>query len=93
MCPLRIEQNMEMMDQIVDGNPAAKAALDMALHDVLGKTVDKPLFILLSGYRIGVLTDITLSVKPPAEMATVGPDVEAEDDVDIAEIPGGLYAV
>ncbi len=24
---------------------------------------------------------------------TVGPDVEAEDDVDIVEIPGGLYTV
>ncbi|MEM2941113.1 MAG: dipeptide epimerase [Thermoproteota archaeon] len=69
MCPLRIEQNMEKMDQTVDGNPAAKAALDMALHDVLGKTVGKPLFMLLGGYRTEVLTDITLSMKPPGEMA------------------------
>lgn len=69
MCPLMIEQNVEVMDQTVDGNPAAKAALDIALHDILGKTVGKPLFILLGGYRTEVLTDITLSVKPPREMA------------------------
>jgi L-alanine-DL-glutamate epimerase-like enolase superfamily enzyme len=69
MCPLRVEQNMEIMDQTLEGNSAAKAALDMALHDILGKTAGKPLFMLLGGYRTEVLTDITLSVKPPREMA------------------------
>ena len=69
MCPLRIEQNVELMDSIVEGNPAAKAAIDIALHDVLGKTARKPLFMLMGGYRTEVLTDITLSIKPPKEMA------------------------
>jgi len=69
MCPLRIEQDVELMDSVVDGNPAAKAAIDMALHDILGKTVRKPLFMLIGGYRTEVLTDITLSIKSPKEMA------------------------
>ena len=38
MCPLRIEHDVELMDSVVRGNPAAKAAIDMALHDILGKT-------------------------------------------------------
>jgi o-succinylbenzoate synthase len=68
-CPLRIERNTEVMDTAIDGNPAAKAAIDMALYDILGKTGRKPLFMLLGGYRTEVLTDITLGIKSPKEMA------------------------
>ena len=69
MSPLRIEQNIELMNSTVKQNPAAKAAVDMALHDILGKTARKPLFMLIGGYRTEVLTDITLSIKSPKEMA------------------------
>ena len=69
MCPLRIEQDAELMDSLVEGNPAAKAAIDMALHDILGKTADKPLFRLIGGYRTEVLTDLTLGLKDPEKMA------------------------
>jgi o-succinylbenzoate synthase len=68
MCPLRIEQNIELMDSIVDGNPAAKAAIEIALHDILGKTARKPLYMLMGGYRTEVLTDLTLGIKSPREM-------------------------
>lgn len=68
-CPLKIEHNAELMDSLVEGNPAAKACIDIALHDILGKTARKPLFMLLGGYRTEVLTDITLGIKPPKEMA------------------------
>jgi L-alanine-DL-glutamate epimerase-like enolase superfamily enzyme len=67
--PLRIEQSAEFMDSLVEGNPAAKACIDIAQHDILGKTAHKPLFMLLGGYRTQVLTDITLGIKPPKEMA------------------------
>ncbi|MGC8895891.1 MAG: dipeptide epimerase [Candidatus Bathyarchaeia archaeon] len=69
MCPLRIEQTVEAMDSIVKDNPAAKAAIDIALHDIIGKTARKPLFMLMGGYRTQVLTDITLGIKSPKEMA------------------------
>jgi o-succinylbenzoate synthase len=68
-CPLRIEQNIERMDLLVEGNPAAKASVDMALYDILGKTGRKPLFMLMGGYRSEVMTDITLGIKSPKEMA------------------------
>jgi L-alanine-DL-glutamate epimerase-like enolase superfamily enzyme len=68
-CPLRIEQDIEIMDSIMKGNPAAKAVIDIALHDILGKTARKPLFRLIGGYRTEVLTDITLGIKSPKEMA------------------------
>ncbi len=69
MCPLRIEQDVEVMDSIVEENPAAKAAIDIALHDIFGKTARKPLFMLMGGYRTEVLTDLTLGIKSPKEMA------------------------
>jgi len=68
MCPLRIEQDIEVMDSIVKENPAAKAAIDIALHDIFGKTSRKPLFMLMGGYRTEVLTDITLGIKSTKEM-------------------------
>jgi len=69
MCPLRIEQITDVMDSVVEKNPAAKASIDMALYDISGKTAHKPLFMLLGGYRTEVLTDLTLSIKSPREMA------------------------
>jgi L-alanine-DL-glutamate epimerase-like enolase superfamily enzyme len=69
MCPLRIAQDIDLMDNVVSDNPSAKAAIDIALHDVLGKTACKPTWRLLGGFRETVLTDITLSIKSPKEMA------------------------
>jgi L-alanine-DL-glutamate epimerase-like enolase superfamily enzyme len=70
MSPLRIEQIVETMDSTIKGNPSAKAAVDVALHDVLGKIAGKPLFMLIGGFRTAVLTDITLSIKSAKEMAS-----------------------
>ena len=68
-CPLRIENDVETMDSTVPENPAAKAAIDIALHDILGQTARKPLYRLIGGYRTEVLTDITLGIKPPKQTA------------------------
>ena len=67
--PLRIERIIEEMDQIVAENPSAKAAIDIALHDIMGKTAQTPLYKMLGGFRDTVLTDLTLSIKKPEEMA------------------------
>lgn len=69
LCPLRLEHDIDAMDAIAEGNPAAKAAIDIALHDILGKTCRKPLFMLMGAYRTEVLTDITLGIKSPKAMA------------------------
>jgi len=69
MCPLRIEKIAETMDQAIAENPSAKAAIDMALYDILGKTAGQPLFKLIGGFREDVLTDFTLGIKESKEMA------------------------
>jgi o-succinylbenzoate synthase len=68
-CPLRIERAVEIMEETIFGNQSAKAAIDMALHDILGKVAQKPLYRVIGGYRTQVLTDFTLGIKPPQEMA------------------------
>ncbi len=54
----------------VQGSPSAKAAVDMALHDLWGRALGRPLYKLLGGYRDKMETDITIGIKKPAEMAT-----------------------
>jgi len=68
-CPLRIERDVEVMDELAEANPSAKAGVDIALHDIFGKAAGKPLFRVMGGYRDKVLTDLTLSIKESREMA------------------------
>ncbi len=69
MCSFRTEGIVEVMDELVEGNSSAKAAIDMAIFDIVGKKAKKPIFMLLGGYRNEVFTDITLSIKSPRQMA------------------------
>ena len=49
-------------------NTSAKAAVDMALYDLLGKRFGVPLYQLLGGAKNEIETDITISVNPIDEM-------------------------
>jgi o-succinylbenzoate synthase len=50
-------------------NTSAKAAVDMAIHDLLGQQAGMPLYQLFGGYRHEFETDFTVSVNSPEEMA------------------------
>ena len=50
-------------------NTSAKAAVDMALWDLLGQKYGAPVYRMLGGARSNIVTDITISVNPPEEMA------------------------
>ncbi len=69
MCPFRIEQIIETMDSTIEGNTSAKAAIDMAIFDIMGRKTRRRVSALLGGYRDEVFTDITLGIKTPKEMA------------------------
>lgn len=64
--PTKIVEILEYVDSIEEGNTAAKAAIDIALHDLVGKIMGKPYFQILglekestplSTYTIGIDTD------------------------------------
>ena len=52
------------------GNHSAKAAVDMALYDLLGKRCGFPLFRLLGGAGGPLETDLTVSIDTPEKMAS-----------------------
>lgn len=61
--PFELDKILKYVDSISSGNSAAKASVDIALHDLIGKLLNKPLFSILgltnkenilSSYTIGI---------------------------------------
>lgn len=63
------EEIMLKLDKSLIKNTSAKAAVDIALYDLYGQLYNAPLYKLLGGYRKEIITDITISVNDPEEMA------------------------
>ncbi|MTI66199.1 MAG: dipeptide epimerase [Firmicutes bacterium] len=64
-----LEEIMIRLDKSVVKNTSAKAAVDIALYDLFGQLYNAPVYKLLGGYRKEIITDITISVNDPDEMA------------------------
>ncbi len=62
----------------VVGNEAAKAAVDVALHDLAARRLGVPLARLLGGSSLRVPTDVTLSAGSPQELAGAAKDRVAD---------------
>lgn len=61
------------MDRLIEGAPAAKAAIDIALHDLAATTAGIPLWQLLGGRARGVLEiSRVISMDEPKIMAEAG---------------------
>lgn len=75
-------ENRELIMSNIDGamlhNHSAKAALDIAVHDLFGKLYGLPLYKLFGGYRSSMTTDLTISVNRPEEMVTDALEAVAE---------------
>jgi len=68
--PLALEDVMEKLDKIIRLNPSAKAAVDMALYDIVGKMLGVPLYKLLGlNPAHAAHTSFTLGLDTPINMA------------------------
>jgi L-Ala-D/L-Glu epimerase len=64
-----IEAIMEKLDGCIIKNTSAKAAVDIAIYDLVGQLYHVPLYKLWGGYRNKLQTDLTISVNEPEQMA------------------------
>ena len=64
-----LETLLQTIQRVMPHNTSAKAALDMALYDLYGKRYGIPVYKLLGGARSRLVTDLTISVNSPEEMA------------------------
>lgn len=87
--PLNIEGIHEIMDKTIVGNTAAKAAIDIALYDLIGKHMNAPLYQVLGGYSNSFLTDVTIGIDTPETMANEAKDRVAQG-FSILKIKAGL---
>ena len=83
--PLLEGRSMEDFNELLDvvdgalvGNGSAKGAVDIALHDLWGKILGKPLYALLGGGPKKVETDYTISVNDPETMVKDSLEAVAE---------------
>jgi len=67
--PLDTERAWASWERVV-GNQSAKAAIDVALHDLIGRQARTPLFRLLGGWSAGSIPlTMALGIGTPAAMA------------------------
>ncbi|SFS57540.1 dipeptide epimerase [Paenibacillus sp. 453mf] len=66
---LSYEQLLQTIHTVMVGSSSAKAAVDMAIYDLLAQYSGMPLYQFLGGYRDRIETDFTVSVGSVAEMA------------------------
>lgn len=66
--PFQVEVIHQKMDQRVKGYPYAKAAIEMALLDIIGKAFEIPVFQLMSGlFRGEVPIQHSIGLMPPED--------------------------
>lgn len=63
------EDIMLKLDKSLVKNTSAKAAVDIALYDLYGQLYNAPLYKMFGGYKKEIITDVTISVNDPEEMA------------------------
>lgn len=92
------ENLLQTLNKCIVGNTSAKAAVDMALYDLYGQLYNIPVYKLLGGGKNKIITDITISVNNPDEMArdtkvaidrgydTIKVKVGVNPDLDIARL-------
>jgi L-Ala-D/L-Glu epimerase / N-acetyl-D-glutamate racemase len=68
--PSHIEDIMATLDRRLHGNASAKASVDMALYDIMGKRLGAPVYELLGlNPERAAVTSFTIGIDEPAEMA------------------------
>lgn len=88
--PMDLEGIHQMMDNLISGNTAAKAAVDIALYDIRGKVMGQPLYKVLGGSRNKIVTDMTIGIDKPELMAQEARERVERDGFTILKVKAGI---
>lgn len=56
--PFNIDEAVRLMDRATVGNPSAKAAIEMALYDIVGKATGEPVCKIIGGMTRNVIPEV-----------------------------------
>jgi L-Ala-D/L-Glu epimerase len=65
--PLRRSVILERLAKLLPHATAARAAVDMALHDLFGKVAGQPVYRMFGGFRDRMRTSVTIGILPADE--------------------------
>lgn len=80
---------VEALADALPGRPAARAAVDMALVDLLAKAAGLPVWRLFGGYRDHIATSMTVFITP-IDDAVRRARAFVDDGFDVLKLKGGL---
>ena len=81
--------DIEAIHAIV-GNGAAKCAVDLAMYDLMGKSMGQPVYKLLGGCGNVVQNDITIGITSPEAMAAEAKRLVCTEGYRILKIKAGI---
>jgi L-alanine-DL-glutamate epimerase-like enolase superfamily enzyme len=87
--PFRIARITYDLRQLEPQPSSAIAMVDMALHDILARKADLPLYQLLGGFRHSIATSITIGILPLEETLELARKY-LRDGFTIIKLKGGL---
>jgi L-alanine-DL-glutamate epimerase-like enolase superfamily enzyme len=91
MDPLRPAAVLHRLRALLDDRPSARAAVDMALWDIMGQAAGLPLWRLLGGFRRRIRTSVTVGILPTDETVARAREFIAQG-FQTLKIKGGLDA-
>ena len=72
-----IEARLKEMDAFIAHHQTVKSAFDIALYDLLGKKAGLPIYTLLGGEKRTIVTDWTIGIGTPEEMAGTAVEIKS----------------
>ncbi len=88
--PLRPAAVLDRLKDLLEGKPSARAAVDMALWDLVGHAAGLPLWRLFGGFRTRIRTSVTIGILPEDETVARARDFLAQG-FRCLKIKGGLH--